>query len=332
MSVLFCVWAFFTHAQCTVTSSNGWTATINVTPVDAIPSTTNCPWFYHYEVQFNYSVSFSGSTANRSVSGQVYFTCTGGSGGSPYADLGTFTADASGTVTTGNNSRQYNAVGPAYNYGSNPSCTTIGVSDIGCSSYDLNFWGNGVTSATTNCATTSSPLPIELSHFTAHRVDNRVEFEWVTETEKNNDYFSIERSISGEEWNSVHAEPGAGNSNDLKRYNHVDYEAPAKDHYYRLKQTDFDGTFSYSPIVFVGSEMEDLRLYPVPAQTSLTLNHQLPIESVQIFNVRGEEMPVNFFGNGAHRLDTSDLPAGAYFLIVNTGSQEPVRGFFTVVH
>jgi hypothetical protein len=94
-----------------------------------------------------------------------------------------------------------------------------------------------------------NPLPIHLLSFNALYADNKVNLEWVTVSETNNDYFTIEKSKDTHDWDFVLDTKGAGNSNSLLYYNASDDQPFAGVSYYRLKQTDFNGAFTYSNIV-----------------------------------------------------------------------------------
>ena len=95
---------------------------------------------------------------------------------------------------------------------------------------------------------TGGTLPIELVDFKATPRDNNVELSWVTGSEINNDYFTIERSVDRENFEKILTKPGAGNSTSTLYYNAVDSKPVNGLAYYRLKQTDYDGQFSYSAI------------------------------------------------------------------------------------
>lgn len=96
-----------------------------------------------------------------------------------------------------------------------------------------------------------SILPIELYSFNGHNNENVNELYWVTETEINNDYFTVERSMDGINFVSVADVAGAGNSNSLLDYQLTDYNPYTGINYYRLKQTDFNGSFSYSDLIAI---------------------------------------------------------------------------------
>lgn len=97
-------------------------------------------------------------------------------------------------------------------------------------------------------ATNNSVLPIELSLFQVKAFQNSVRVDWTTSTEINNEYFTIERSKEGTEFEKIGRVEGAGNSTELKIYSYVDEKPLMGRSYYRLKQTDYDGKFSYSEI------------------------------------------------------------------------------------
>jgi hypothetical protein len=84
-------------------------------------------------------------------------------------------------------------------------------------------------------------LPIELLSFTARANGRAVRLDWSTAQEINNDYFTIERSEDGVEFQEIMVVRGAGNSNSIRRYNIDDKDPVIGRAYYRLKQTDFDG-------------------------------------------------------------------------------------------
>ncbi|MBI5218169.1 MAG: hypothetical protein HY958_04485 [Bacteroidia bacterium] len=94
------------------------------------------------------------------------------------------------------------------------------------------------------------PLPIELITFTARCETNRVNIEWSTATEINNDYFTLEKSTDGDNWFIIATVPGAGNSNAQLNYHVSDPEVFNGPAYYSLKQTDYDGaSVYYNPVV-----------------------------------------------------------------------------------
>ena len=139
--------------------------------------------------------------------------------------------------------------GPASNTGTTFGCT--GVSP--CSSYPCTV-------------TPCSILPIQLISFNAVAKNQTIELSWSTATEKNNDYFTVEKSTDGENYIVVLTQRGAGNSEHLIKYNAIDQYPLSGTSYYRLKQTDFDGQFSYSaPIAVKIQDENNFQLIPNPS-------------------------------------------------------------------
>ena len=94
-----------------------------------------------------------------------------------------------------------------------------------------------------------SPLPVELLSFTALPVEDGIKLDWQTASEINNDFFTLFRSRNGVDFTSIGTKQGAGNSNLLLSYSYTDQDPLNGINYYQLKQTDFDGSTSYSQIV-----------------------------------------------------------------------------------
>jgi len=110
-------------------------------------------------------------------------------------------------------------------------------------------------------------LPIQLLSFDAECSGDSALISWVTASETNNDFFNVERSPDLISWQTVKTISGAGNSNSNKYYNVVD-RSPYAPAYYRLKQTDFNGQFSYSNTVVTNCETvrpDEINVYPNPA-------------------------------------------------------------------
>lgn len=94
-------------------------------------------------------------------------------------------------------------------------------------------------------------LPVTLVSFNAYPQPDRVDLKWVTASEINNDYFTLERSADAINWQKIHKTSGAGNSTQMNYYSWSDREALNGTSYYRLSQTDFDGQTEYFQVVVV---------------------------------------------------------------------------------
>jgi hypothetical protein len=115
-----------------------------------------------------------------------------------------------------------------------------------------------------------SSLPIQLISFEATLNDRaEVELNWAIAIEINNDYFTVERSADGTTFEPVLEVTGAGNSNVMRTYNDLDKEPLSGLSYYRLKQTDYDGTSTYSQMRSVSlvrnSVAPSMVVYPNPS-------------------------------------------------------------------
>lgn len=129
-----------------------------------------------------------------------------------------------------------------------------------------------VTSYSTSWTITDSsvPLPIGLVEFTAVSNSGVVELKWKTETEVDNDYFTVQRTSTGEKFEDVARVDGHGTSTQVNMYGASDYNASPGRWYYRLKQTDFDGKFSYSKLVAVDvTEVATWTVYPNPSDGNM---------------------------------------------------------------
>ncbi|MCB0478742.1 MAG: T9SS type A sorting domain-containing protein [Crocinitomicaceae bacterium] len=172
---------------------------------------------------------------------------------------------------------------------------------------------------------TNSALPINLVEFEAHPLNkNNVQLQWTTASEINNDYFTLEKSQNGFDWIAFATIQGAGNSSSNKHYNHIDHDPFLGLSYYRLKQTDFDGSSTYSDIesVLLDEEYEkdeNWLVYPNPSNYLIIVeNSSLNAQSnFKILNVLGQDQSSELsFCNklsGKIELGISHLAQGLYF-------------------
>ncbi|WP_460557584.1 reprolysin-like metallopeptidase, partial [Hymenobacter daeguensis] len=125
--------------------------------------------------------------------------------------------------------------------------------------------------------TLAGPLPVELTAFTAEARNAAAYLAWTTASEKNNLGFAVEASADGRDFRRVGWVPGAGSSTRPSYYEFADgtlAAAPGPTAYYRLRQTNADGTTAFSPVRAVpvpAGPPARLRLWPNPARGSLTV-------------------------------------------------------------
>jgi hypothetical protein len=126
---------------------------------------------------------------------------------------------------------------------------------------------------------TCAALPIELSAFTGQVEIDKNLLKWTTTSEKNNDYFTLEKSEDGEQWFTVSKIIGAGNSSFTKTYQAYDPTPKKVVNYYRLQQTDFDGTSKkFSIVVIDNTKTNQARILKV---TDI-FGRELPLDSDQL--------------------------------------------------
>lgn len=186
-----------------------------------------------------------------------------------------------------------------------------------------------------------SLLPIVLAEFQASMTDSQtVQVEWSTFSEKNNDFFTVERSADGKNFEVLTTVAGAGNSNKKSHYSFEDKGPLAGYSYYRLKQTDFNGDFEYFKIVGVNNShgQEGLTAksihvndaWPNPFTDHLNITFDAEIEGeveVLVQNVFGEIVHKRYFqfnhGENTYAFDrTETLKPGVYFVTLGKGGKK----------
>lgn len=139
-----------------------------------------------------------------------------------------------------------------------------------------------------------NPLPVELLYFDANKDGSNVRCNWTTATEINNDYFAVERSKNGTVFEQIGTVQGANNSNSILYYVFYDEHPYTGLSYYRLRQVDFDGTYSYSNIVAVYfGALEIINIWPNPAQDEVTIAigvSQNTKATAEVFNSLGQKI------------------------------------------
>lgn len=168
-------------------------------------------------------------------------------------------------------------------------------------------------------------IPVELTSFTANVNDlGQVILNWATATETNNQGFEIERRTETSEYRTIGYVEGFGTTTEPKNYNYLDQTVEQGINYYRLKQVDFDGTFSYSDEVEVdvtGPLAFNLQQnYPNPFNPSTNIKYSIAesgIVRLSIYNLVGEEVAILVNGYkqaGFYEttFDASKLPSGTY--------------------
>ncbi len=189
-----------------------------------------------------------------------------------------------------------------------------------------NFGSLTILSPCTSCGVA---LPIEIIYFNATAKDNhRVMLEWATASEKNNDYFTVERSLDGVNWEEAVKAPGAGNSTSILYYSAYDNNPYLEHSYYRLKQTDFDGTFEYFKTISVDfneTEFNNTTIYPNPTDNEFILTGSaLEIKKISLFNSLGQDITsktkIKRHSDSEAVINLSEVSPGLYYVKTATSS------------
>ena len=173
-----------------------------------------------------------------------------------------------------------------------------------------------------------TPLPIEIIEFNVNRVNQHdVNLNWSTATEINNDYFTIERSSDAKNWNTIKTIEGAGNSMHQIDYRAKDFNPGNDITYYRLKQTDFNGEYSYSEIRSVDNfDSSNLLVYPNPATNTIAVVSEGKLKKLVIQDLYGKQIDApQIFNDQNTTIDISNLASGTYLLITDYGVKHFVK-------
>jgi hypothetical protein len=193
----------------------------------------------------------------------------------------------------------------------------------------------------------SVTIPVELKNFTANADEGKVYLSWETSSETNNYGFFIERKHitvgeNANEWIEVGFEEGNGTTTETKNYSFVDQLLDDGTYHYRIKQTDFDGSFKYSNEVEVSLfSVKDFELsqnYPNPFNPTTTISFQLPQESyisLKVFDAIGTEVETiaqGKFPAGVHEVvfNAEKLSSGLYLYQVISGANKLTRKMMVV--
>jgi hypothetical protein len=137
-------------------------------------------------------------------------------------------------------------------------------------------WVGSITSSTFNVFNSfftlanppggGNPLPIQMSSFSALLQNKKVNVNWTTQTEVNNDFFTVERSADNVAFTPIGTVDGSGNSSETRNYAFTDNQPLKGVSYYRISQTDYDGRVSRTNAVAVNNKVSlSFAIYPNPA-------------------------------------------------------------------
>ncbi|MEJ8756560.1 T9SS type A sorting domain-containing protein [Pontibacter sp. H259] len=168
------------------------------------------------------------------------------------------------------------------------------------------------------------PLPVSLIGFNATLHEEGVNLNWATASEQNNARFEVERSADGKNFTTIGSVLGAGNSNTRLTYTYLDTQLPLAVVYYRLKQVDVDGSYTYTKTIAVEGKKRTgktlITLYPNPASEIVNLDLRMLPQgdyAVTIVSMDGRVVNSLKLQSGMnHKLAIGHLAAGKYIIRV----------------
>ncbi len=181
---------------------------------------------------------------------------------------------------------------------------------------------------------TTTLLPIELSSFEGQAFLEGIKLRWTTETETNNDYMILERSIDRTNFREIGRIKGAGNTLVRQEYNFVDQTPSEGTNYYRLKQVDFDGTETYYHIIAVdfNYKIDAWQLSPTLAREQLRIHTTKVFEAdsyFQIIDLNGKVLQTipALVNQLSQIIELGTLQSGSYILQLMRGGESSVKRF-----
>ncbi len=159
-------------------------------------------------------------------------------------------------------------------------------------------------------------LPVRLLSFTAEKQGYTALLQWTTASEQNNKGFDIEHSTDAKNWSPIaflHSLAKDGNSSGLLNYTYTHNKPVQGKNFYRLKQTDYQGSYEYSPVRMVNLEDgKEISIYPNPANEQVTLTGLKGNETIVIYDIPGRKLKQVKSNNTDMTISLANLNAGVY--------------------
>ena len=198
----------------------------------------------------------------------------------------------------------------------NPVSGTFAAEDLPAPEWSVAYTTNFVS------LSAGSVFPVTWLHFTGRAVPQGARLDWATASEHGSDFFGVERLYGEVDWREIARIPAAGDSEVRRDYTYLD-PVPGGTQFYRLRQTDRDGAYTYSDAIAVRfGHGEPIGLYPNPTTGTLYLTGCAAGQPYRITDVHGRTVADGRIPeNSADGIQfPSDLPSGLYLLHPATGS------------
>jgi Secretion system C-terminal sorting domain len=335
--LLFLLPNIFVFGQCTVPGShNGWTL-----PGLAINTPHNLSSRGEFKVHCG---SWPGGSNAWYMNGSVTFQDNGITGRA-FGDEANFTVCAPGVFSGWNNTTAMTQTGNQWCYTvSTPG--TYSWKPTRCGSWDswdpsgqrsvnASDWSVTTTAPNQQVCVTYNPstgevgmqvvLPVKIKDFIAKRNTLINNLFWTTASENNNEYFEVQHSTDGRQFEAVGQVKGYGYSTSEREYEFSHEVSGTAISYYRLKQVDFDGKYEYSGIISVRSENdrwdESIAVSPNPVADFLLVSGISAQANYMITDYLGRQLMTGSVDLG-QGLDVSTLSPGFYMMVIQDGTQQ----------
>jgi len=247
------------------------------------------------------------------------------------------TFEISGGMPSAYSSSQYTVSGDYSGLVSTGTATVIGPFDVGSLYAFYATDENNCSASNTSLSIVCEKLPIDLISYTGKVQAQGNMLKWVTATETENAYYTLEHSTDGYSFKKVAIIDGAGTVSEPQSYNYLHRDAPAGISYYKLWQTDYDGTKTYVGIVGLTRGEVTLNItsiQPIPVLEYMELVYTSISETqaqLQIFDAVGRstiDMIIQSnIGINNKTIDVSSFTPGIYFLTISQGDDVVTQKF-----
>lgn len=223
-------------------------------------------------------------------------------------------------------------------YGANYLGCAVGTGGVGLPSlnigdtYIIAIDGQAGDACTWDIVTTGVALPVEFVNLKATRLANFNQITWSTLSESNADYFEVQRSDDGKTFYPIENIPSSGNSQSELSYACNDRNLSNDIVYYRVKQVDLNGEFSYhGPTIVDGNRRDKMRAYPNPAidEVIIVLDQKFRNSQINVQDLSGRILQSFFKSNQSDEvsIDLTSFDDGVYFvtLVNSQGDLEKIR-------
>lgn len=198
--------------------------------------------------------------------------------------------------------------------GQGSDCGVAGIPNLECNPYAAEY----ITKS--NC----NPLPVQLVSFAARSQGRQVFLNWSTATELNSASFTVERSTDGRAFQAVTKVNAAGNSATPRNYSITDVSAKQGTNYYRLRQTDIDGTVAYSQVAAVevsaAGAGQEMAVYGTPSLLNIDVQTAGTCSAIRVMDAMGrvlrtEQMPTGQTGNFSRQMPLGQQALGGIYIV-----------------